>query len=183
MLKIFISSFILLGLISHVQAEEFTLTSSEIKAGSNIDKKFEFNGFGCNGENKSPALKWENAPIDAKSFAVTMYDKDAPTGSGWWHWFVVNIPASVMELKSNAGIEDSTTLPKEAVQIRSDYGTKAWGGTCPPVGDKPHEYRFTVYALKVDKLDLPENASPALAGFMVNSNKIAEASFTAHYGR
>jgi len=159
------------------------LESPDIKPNAMIDKRFEFNGFGCAGENKSPALRWSGAPKDTKSFAVSVYDPDAPTGSGWWHWYVVNIPATTTELPADAGAAGGANLPKGAVMARNDFGTAAWGGVCPPPGDKPHRYIFTVYALKTDKLDLPADASAALAGFMVNANKIASASFTAKYGR
>ena len=148
-----------------------------------IDKKFEANTFGCSGENKSPALKWSGAPKDTKSFVVTVYDPDAPTGSGFWHWFVYNIPANVTELPANAGAQGGANLPKGAAMNRIDYGFAAWGGVCPPEGDKPHRYIFTIYALKTDKLDLPSDATAAVAGFMTNANKIAQASFTAQYGR
>lgn len=161
----------------------FKLESPDIKAGGTIDRKFEANVFGCNGENKSPALKWSGAPKDAKSFAVTVYDPDAPTGSGWWHWSVINIPATVSELKPDAGNASNANLPQGARQVRIDYGVAAWGGVCPPEGDKPHRYVFTVHALKTDKLDIPADATAALAGFMINANTIAKASFTAKYGR
>jgi Raf kinase inhibitor-like YbhB/YbcL family protein len=164
-------------------ASGFRLSSPEIKINRTIPKRFEFNGFGCSGENKSPALKWSGAPKDTKGFAVTVYDPDAPTGSGWWHWVVINIPADVTELPSDAGALNSTTLPKGAMQMRSDYGTAAWGGTCPPKGDKPHRYIFTVYALKTDKLDVPADATAALTGYMIHANMISKASFTAKYGR
>ena len=164
-------------------AADFTLFSPEIKANSMMPKSFEFNGFGCSGENKSPALKWSGAPKDTKSFAVTMYDPDAPTGSGWWHWVVINIPADVSELAANAGALNSTTLPKGAVQGRTDFGAAAWGGTCPPQGDKPHRYIFTVYALKTDKIDVPADATAALTGYMIHGNMLGKASFTAKYGR
>ena len=164
-------------------AAAFNLESPDIKSGGMIDKKFEANVFGCTGENKSPALKWSGAPKDAKSFAVTAYDPDAPTGSGWWHWSVINIPANVTELKSDAGNASNANLPAGAKQVRIDYGVAAWGGACPPPGDKPHRYVFTVYALKTDKLDIPQDATAALAGFMINANMIGKASFTAKYGR
>ena len=161
----------------------FTLSSPEIKAGGTIPKSFEFNSFGCSGDNKSPVLKWTGAPKGAKSFAVTVYDPDAPTGSGWWHWMVVNIPADVTELQANAGALNGTALPRGATQGRSDYGTNAWGGVCPPPGDKPHRYIFTVFALKTEKLELPVDATAALTGFMINGNALGKASFTATYGR
>ena len=164
-------------------AAGFMLSSLEIKAGGSIPKSFEFNGFGCNGENKSPALKWSGAPKTAKSFAVTVYDPDAPTGSGWWHWMVINIPADVNELPADAGALNSAALPKGATQGRSDFGTNAWGGVCPPQGDKPHRYIFTVHALKTEKLELPADATAGLMGYMINGNSLGTASFTAKYGR
>ena len=174
---------VLAGLTTLTYAAGFKLSSPEIKANSMMPKTFEFNGFGCSGENKSPALKWSGAPKDTKSFAVTVYDPDAPTGSGWWHWVVINIPADVTELAANAGALNSTTLPKGAVQGRTDYGTAAWDGTCPPQGDKPHRYIFTVYALKTDKLEVPADATAALTGYMIHGNMLAKANFTARYGR
>ncbi len=173
----------LISLSTLTYASDFKLSSPEIKPGSTMAKSFEFNGFGCSGENKSPALKWSGAPRDTKSFAVTMYDPDAPTGSGWWHWVVINIPADTSELAANAGALNSTTLPKGAVQGRTDYGVAAWGGTCPPQGDKPHRYIFTVYALKIDKIDVPADATAALTGYMIHANALGKASFTAKYGR
>jgi Raf kinase inhibitor-like YbhB/YbcL family protein len=165
------------------QATSFQLSSPEIEAGGTIPKSFEFNGFGCSGENKSPALQWSGAPKGTRSFAVTVYDPDAPSGSGWWHWMVINIPADVNELASNAGAVGGANLPKGASQARIDYGVAGWGGVCPPQGDKPHRYIFTVYALKVDNLDVPADATAALTGFMINGNSLGQASFTARYGR
>jgi hypothetical protein len=168
---------------SVAQAAGFSLSSPELKAGGTMPKSFEFNGFGCSGDNKSPALKWSGAPAGTKSFAVTAYDPDAPTGSGWWHWVVVNIPANVTELASNAGAVGGANLPAGASNVKVDFGFAGWGGTCPPQGDKAHRYIFTVYALKTDKLDLPADATAALAGFMINANKLGKASFTSRYGR
>lgn len=173
----------LISLSTLTYASGFKLSSPEIKPGSTMAKSFEFNGFGCSGENRSPALKWSGAPRDTRSFAVTMYDPDAPTGSGWWHWVVINIPADTTELAANAGALNSTTLPKGAVQNRTDYGVAAWGGACPPQGDKPHRYIFTVYALKIDKIDVPADATAALTGYMIHANALGKASFTAKYGR
>jgi Raf kinase inhibitor-like YbhB/YbcL family protein len=176
-------SLTLAGFSTWAYSAGFTLSSPEIKANGTIPKRFEFNGFGCSGENKSPTLQWSGAPKDTQSFAVTVYDPDAPTGSGWWHWVVINIPASVTELAAGAGALNSTTLPKGAIQGRTDYGMAAWGGTCPPQGDKPHRYIFTVYALKTDKLEVPADATAALTGFMIHANALGKASFTAKYGR
>lgn len=168
---------------SLARAGGFQLSSPDIQPGKMMPQRFEFNGFGCSGENKSPALTWSGAPKGAKSFALTVYDPDAPTGSGWWHWVVINIPADVNELPADAGALKSTTLPKGATQIRTDYGSAAFGGICPPQGDKPHHYIFTVYALKTDKIEVPADATAALAGYMIHSNMLAKASFTALYGR
>jgi Raf kinase inhibitor-like YbhB/YbcL family protein len=183
MKRTLLAAAIIAGAVSVAQAAGFTLTSPDIKPNATIDKKFEFNGFGCSGENKSPALKWSGAPKDTKSFALTVYDPDAPTGSGWWHWSVINIPANVSELKPDAGNVSGANLPPGAKNVRIDYGVAGWGGVCPPEGDKPHRYVFTVHALKTDKLDIPADATAALAGFMINSNSIAKASFSAKYGR
>ena len=166
-----------------VNASDFVLTSPTIGSSSFLSEKQVFNGFGCTGENQSPALKWTGAPNGTKSFAVTVYDPDAPTGSGWWHWVVYNIPGSVTELQENAGKLDSKQLPAGAIQGRTDYGTHAFGGACPPVGDKPHRYIFTVYALKTEKIEVPPDASAALIGFMIHANSIGKASFTVKYGR
>lgn len=174
---------VLTSLSTLTYAAAFKLSSPELKANSMMSKKFEFNGFGCTGENQSPALKWHGAPKGTKSFALTVYDPDAPTGSGWWHWVVINIPATVHELPGNAGVVNSTTLPAGAVQGRTDFGVAAWGGPCPPKGDKPHRYIFTVYALKTDKLEVPADATAALTGYMIHSNILGKASFTAKFGR
>ena len=162
---------------------EFVLSSPDIPTGGTIPQIFEFNSFGCTGRNESPVLRWQGAPTGTQSLALTVYDPDAPSGSGWWHWMVVDLPPTATELQANAGAAGSTTLPTGARQIRNDYGSFAWGGVCPPPGDKPHRYVFTVHALSVPKLDVPDDATAALAGFMINANAIATASFTAHYGR
>jgi Raf kinase inhibitor-like YbhB/YbcL family protein len=172
----------LLGAATLTQAAGFTLSSPDIKAGGTMPKSFEFNGFGCAGDNKSPALQWSGAPKNTKAFAVTMYDPDAPTGSGWWHWMAINIPADVTSLAANAGAVGGANLPAGATHARIDFGVAGWGGTCPPQGDKPHRYIFTVYALK-DKLEVPADATAALTGYMINGNSLGKASFTAKYGR
>ena len=165
-----------------VQAKSrFTLTSSDIPANSKITAPFVFNSFGCTGENKSPALSWKGAPKGTQSFAITMYDPDAPTGSGWWHWVAFNIPADVAEIKAGMGRGDSRTMP--GIQSRTDFGTTGYGGPCPPPGSKAHRYIFTVWALKVDKLNLDADAPAAMVGYFLNANKLAKASFTARYKR
>jgi Raf kinase inhibitor-like YbhB/YbcL family protein len=165
-------------------AAGFSLASPDVNARAPIGEKFVFNGFGCQGENVSPAIVWMSPPKHAKSFALTVHDPDAPTGgSGWWHWMVINIPADTVGLQQGAGDPATKKMPKAAVQVRTDFGSSGWGGPCPPVGDRPHRYVFSVYALGVEKLDVPADASSALVGYMINANSIGKASFTAHYGR
>ena len=169
---------------SAAYAQAFELSSPDINPAQPIAMKHVFNGFGCTGENISPALGWKNAPAGTKSFAVMVHDADAPTGgAGFWHWVVVNLPASASGLPSGAGAASSNALPEAARQINTDFGAPGWGGPCPPQGRVPHRYTFTVYALKVDKLELPANATASLAGFMVNGNALAKASIEARYGR
>lgn len=161
----------------------FHLSSPDIHGSADIDPRFEYDGFGCAGENTSPELKWSGAPADTKSYAVTVYDADAPTGSGWWHWIVYNIPADATGLDAGVGSLHSADLPDNAIQAMSDYGAEAWGGVCPPPGDKPHRYIFTVHALGVEQLDLPEDSTSAMIRYVINANTIAKASFTAQYSR
>jgi len=164
-------------------AGDFTLTSPTIGHGATLTEEQVYIGFGCSGKNRSPALKWTDVPKGTKSFAITVYDPDAPTGSGWWHWVVYNIPANVTGIAAGAGDPTGTLLPPGALQGRTDYGIHAFGGACPPQGDKPHRYIFTVHALRIEKIDVPNNASAALIGFMTNANSLGKASFTAKYSR
>jgi Raf kinase inhibitor-like YbhB/YbcL family protein len=164
-----------------VQAQEFTLKSDQMGGQLTIEQVF--NGFGCTGKNISPELKWMNAPKTAKSFALTVYDPDAPTGSGWWHWVIFNIPADVTELKTGAGDPSKKLAPAGSVQSMTDYGKPGFGGACPPIGDRPHRYIFTVYALDVPKLDLDEKAGAAYVGFNLNAHAVAKASMMSYYGR
>src|SRR5689334_11257804 len=157
-------------------AAGFTLSSPTVKPGSMLTDAQVYKGFGCEGKNISPALKWSGAPSGTKSYAVTVYDPDAPTGSGWWHWVVYNIPASATELPEGAGGSDGKGMPPGAVQGRTDFGSAGFGGACPPPGDKPHRYIFTVHALKTDKIEAPADASAALVGFMLNANRLGKAS-------
>ncbi|NVZ50896.1 YbhB/YbcL family Raf kinase inhibitor-like protein [Pseudomonas sp. B6002] len=168
-----------IALSASSHAASFSLSSPDIADQRPLTKQQEFSGFGCNGDNISPALAWSNAPQGTKSYAITVYDPDAPTGSGWWHWTLVNLPVSVNSLPRNAG----THLPAGAVEGRTDYGKPGFGGACPPVGDKPHRYQFTVWALKVDKLPIDNQASGALVGYMLNANSLAKATLTSPYGR
>lgn len=159
----------------------FTLSSNDL--GGEATKTQEFNGFGCTGDNKSPQLLWANAPEGTKSFAITMYDPDAPTGSGFWHWVVFDIPANVNELVTNAGNVELNLAPKGVIQSITDYGIKGFGGPCPPKGHGFHQYIITVYALKTDKLGLNENVNPAIVGFNLWNQTLAKASIVAYYKR
>ena len=160
----------------------FRLQSPTVAPNSTLSNDQVYSGFGCSGKNISPALSWSGAPSGTKSFAVTLYDPDAPTGSGWWHWVVYNIPATVSGLPAGAG-NAGGTLPAGALQGHTDFGTPGFGGACPPVGAKPHRYIFTVYALKAERIDAPDEASAAMVGFMIHANTLAKASLTAYYGR
>ncbi|KMT65109.1 YbhB/YbcL family Raf kinase inhibitor-like protein [Catenovulum maritimum] len=164
-------------------ADHFTLKSADIEENQYMSKKHEFAGFGCTGEDKSPQLSWSNPPKGTKSFAITVYDPDAPTGSGWWHWQVINIPVSVNQLDTNAGSAKQNQMPTGSKQIQNDYGVAGFGGACPPKGHGTHNYKFTLHALSVEKLDIAENASGALTGYMINANTIETASITALYKR
>jgi Raf kinase inhibitor-like YbhB/YbcL family protein len=161
---------------------KFTLTSTDFIEGSTLASAQVFNEFGCKGGNASPALAWSGAPAGTESFALLMHDPDAPTGSGWWHWVVYNIPAATTSLPAGAGDPKKGQMPAGAVQARNDYGSAGYGGPCPPPG-KPHHYNFKLYALKVPKLEVPQGASAALIGFNVRAQALAEAQLTGMYGR
>ena len=159
----------------------FRVTAPDFVSKGRVDVTHVYNGMGCTGQNISPALEWANAPAGTKSFAVTMYDPDAPTGSGWWHWVMYNIPAGTTSLPAGAG--NGRNAPRGSAQGPTDFGSKGYGGPCPPVGDKPHHYHITVFALKVDKLDIPGNATSAYVGFNLNANKLATARVTGLFAR
>jgi Raf kinase inhibitor-like YbhB/YbcL family protein len=181
---------------AYAQVPSFKLSSPDLVKGA-FSNTFVANGFGCTGGNISPALQWENAPAGTKSFALTMYDPDAPTGSGFWHWTVYNIPASAKGLAQGAGYA-ATTLPAPAFGGSNDFQDTGvtgangnYGGPCPPAGDAPHRYVFTLYALGVDNVQVaagvPKTGSAALYGFVLNkgigAGLLGKATFTAHYGR
>ena len=164
-------------------AAAFELQSPQVKEGGTVGMEQVLNAFGCTGGNVSPELTWHDAPADTKSFALTVYDPDAPTGSGWWHWVIFNMPSDTNHLALGAGDPAAGKTPAGAVQSRTDFGKPGYGGPCPPEGDKPHRYIFTIYAVKVDKLDADADASAALIGFMLHFNTLASATLTATYGR
>jgi hypothetical protein len=159
----------------------FNVNSTAVHANGRIGSTQVYNSFGCSGANQSPDLSWKDLPKATKFVAVTMFDPDAPTGSGFWHWVVFNLPATTTTLKANAGAADGSGLPEGAIQGRTDFGTYAYGGPCPPPG-LDHRYIFKVYALK-DKIPLDKDASPAMVGFHINQLKIAEGTLVGFYGR
>lgn len=159
----------------------FTLKSSTL--GGQATSQEVFNGFGCTGENLSPELSWENAPKGTKSFAITMYDPDAPTGSGWWHWIVFNIPKNTTNIPQGAGAIKKELLSKKVIQSITDYGTKGYGGPCPPEGHGLHQYIITVHALNTKKLELNADTNAAIVGYYINNHTIGKASIVSYYQR
>jgi Raf kinase inhibitor-like YbhB/YbcL family protein len=174
---------IVAGLAGASAASAFTLTSPDIKPGAAISDEQVANVFGCSGKNVSPALNWSGAPKGTKSFAISVYDPDAPTGSGFWHWVVVNIPPDATSLPKGAGDPKGTGLPAGALLTRTDFGVPGYGGPCPPKGDKPHHYHFTIFAVDVEKLDVDANASAAVVGFNLHFHTLGKATLTGVYGR
>jgi Raf kinase inhibitor-like YbhB/YbcL family protein len=164
------------------QVPSFTVESDDVADGQQMTNAHVYNGFGMTGDNISPELRWHGFPPETKGFAVSCYDPDAPTGSGFWHWLVLDIPASVTELATGAGGSDSAGLPEGAFSVRNDYGTKDFGGAAPPQGDRPHRYVFTVYALGTDHLGVDSDVSPAVASFNLTFNTIAKATIIPVYG-
>ncbi len=167
------------GMGKKPDSDIMTLLSNQVTNGKSFQSQQIYNQWGCTGKNTSPELKWTNIPKGTKSFAVTMYDPDAPTGSGWWHWVVINIPGNVTTLALNAGTEGGKHLPKGASMLRNDFGFKGYGGACPPPNSTPHNYHITVYALDIPDLDVNSSASPAMANFYILQHTLAKAVLTA----
>lgn len=161
---------------------DLRFSSSDITPKSTIANDFVFRGFGCEGKNLSPQISWQGIPVKTKSLALTVFDVDAPTGSGWWHWVIFNIPASYTELKQGFS-SNSFNLIDGINQVRNDYSEYGYGGPCPPKGDKKHRYIFTLYALDVEKIDVKQDASPALVNFMIKQHIVRKSSFEAFYQR
>lgn len=164
------------------EVPSFEVHSDDVTHAEMMSENHVFNGFGMAGGNVSPSLSWSGFPEETKSFAVTLFDPDAPTGSGWWHWVVLGIPASVTELQTNAAGTGGSGLPKGAFHIRNDYGVKDYGGAAPPEGDPPHRYVFAVHALDVESLDVDDEITPAVAGFNLRFHTIARAVLIPVYG-
>jgi Raf kinase inhibitor-like YbhB/YbcL family protein len=171
---------LVLSLAASPALAEMVLTSPDFVEGGRLPDAMVLNGFGCEGPNTSPALAWSGAPEGTQSFILTFYDPDAPTGSGWWHWTVANIPAEVTELPAGAS---PAGLPAGAVEGRTDFGVAGFGGACPPKGAAPHRYIFTLFAMPEAALPIDANASGALVGFYANAMALEKATLTATYGR
>ncbi|MEF2522717.1 YbhB/YbcL family Raf kinase inhibitor-like protein [Vibrio mimicus] len=159
-----------------LSSQVMTVTSQDIQEGSRMANHFAFNGFGCSGDNLSPQLSWDNAPKGTKSFAITAYDPDAPTGSGWWHWVALDIAPD-----QHAVARGAAKQLKGVRELNNDYGFSGFGGACPPQGHGMHRYQFTVWALPFEKMDIPKGASNALVGFMLRANALDQATLTATY--
>jgi Raf kinase inhibitor-like YbhB/YbcL family protein len=155
----------------------FTVTSNDVADGQMMTDAQLYAG-----KNLSPHLRWEGFPAETRGFAVTCYDPDAPTGSGFWHWVLFDLPASVTELPTGAGSGDKAGLPAGAIHARNDFGTHDFGGAAPPEGDPPHRYVFAVHALDTDKLGPDESASPAYVGFNLRFHTIARGLLIPVYG-
>ena len=167
-----------------IPSMKFELRSPDITHDKPMSNVHVYNGFGCTGENQSPALSWRSPPSGTKSFALMVHDPDAPTGgAGWWHWIVYDIPPTTRALPRGAGRMDQTKMVKGAVQVKTDYGQRGWGGPCPPQGAPAHRYVFTLYALGVANIDVPQAASPSQVGFLVNQNAIGKTKLVATYKR
>lgn len=159
------------------------LASPQFAASAALPAEPVLQGFGCAGGNRSRALNWQGVPAGTQSLALTVYDPDAPTGSGWWHCVAYNLPVDTRGLPANAGGARAGLLPPGAVQGRTDFGESGYGGACPPAVDKPHRYIFTLHALKTPRIELPPDASAALVGFMLHINGLAQTRLMATYGR
>ncbi len=162
----------------------FMIMSPEFNANEALNPAHEFNGFDGTGQNLSPALRWEGAPRGTQGYALTLYDPDAPTGSGFWHWVMYDIPATVTRLDRCAGSDAQFVLAGIGLQALNDFGVVGYGGPCPPKGDKPHRYLFTVHALRVPTLGLPTGGvTNAVVRFMIHQNTLVTASLAGLYQR
>lgn len=170
------SALLAAGLVAGTaQAGDFALRSTS-PANGHFQQAQLANAFGCTGQNRSPQLSWSGTPQGTKSYVITMFDPDAPTGSGWWHWVLANVPADVSELAEGAGSAGGK-LPAGTLEVRGDTGQPGYLGACPPPGES-HNYIITVHALKVNKLELPPTVTPAMLGYMLLGNTLGKATLS-----
>ncbi len=165
------------------EVPSFQVSSTDIGEGEFLPKPHLSGVMGAGGEDVSPHLTWQGFPPETRSFAVTCYDPDAPTGAGFWHWAVYNIPADVTEVPTGAGTPDGPELPGGAKTLPNDGGLAQYIGAGPPEGHGPHRYFFAVHALDVESLDLPDNATPAFLGFNMFGHTLARGILQAVYER
>lgn len=170
----------LLAMSQTAFAAGFTVKTPDFTNGGMMSMAQVFGG--CKGGNHSPALSWSGEPAGTQSFAITLFDPDAPTGSGFWHWTLFNLPPTLHSLPADAGDAGSIALPPGAVEGRNDFGLNHYAGPCPPPGP-PHHYQLTVYALKISKLPLDADTSGARVGFQLHFNTLAKAQIVGLYGR
>ncbi len=159
----------------------FELTSEDVRDGEKLAQPQVSGIFGAGGEDVSPQLSWSGFPSSTRSFVVTCYDPEAPTASGFWHWAVVGIPASVTELPRGAGDEQGSQLPAGAFQLRNDAGGARYIGAAPPDGHGKHHYYFVVHAVDVESLGVAADATPAFLGFNLFSHTVGRAMLVAWY--
>ncbi len=181
--NVFTSVFIFLSLFSNeaiAQKSSFTLASKDL--GNFFSLKQVYHKYNCGGENVSPELYWKNAPKNTKSFAITMFDPDAPTGKGWWHWLAFDIPIQISEFPSGAGSYYAHLLPPVIIQSINDYKEYGYGGPCPPPG-KPHRYFISIYALDTVSLGLNKNTPPEIVYKKILKHSLNKAEIMSLYGR
>jgi len=180
---ILVTVFLAAAALGPAFAADFQLTSTDIGPDKPLAQEFVFSGFGCTGGNQSPALRWSGAPQGTKSYAVALFDPDAMQGRGFWHWLMVNIPASTTSLSRDAGKNDGSKLPSGAAQIKNGFRVVGYSGSCPPPTDEPHGYVMTVYALKVTTLAVPADATSAMMLAAIEAESLGKASLGYHFGR
>jgi hypothetical protein len=156
------------------------LTSDTFESDATTPDSMVYRGFGLEGGNRSPHLRWSDVPEGTKSFALVLHDPDAPTSGGFYHWAMFDIPGDVRELQAGAGTRGGAG---PAILGHNDFGEKGYSGMCPPPGDPPHHYTFTVHALDVPSLGFDENATGALIEFAAGGHTLAKASLTGTYAR
>ena len=174
---------LVLPLVACAGEAGFHVASAALHDGDALPLAQVYKGSGCDGGNRSPGLSWNGAPHGTRGYAVTMFDPDAPTGHGWWHWLAYDLPARTTSLREGVGSANGAALPAGARQARNDFGSIGYGGACPPVGNKPHRYVITVYALPVAQLAVPASASTTQIDAALKRGALANARLTLEYGR